>query len=367
MLSDQFIEHRLLSYKFIHKKIELRERETEYLNILKKHKIDIVLDLTNEESIPILESTNKAGISYLNTAMNNEVKNVDELIYDIFSRKKEINKAAHILCTGMNPGIVNMWVRHGIEKFSKPKEIIHFEYDTSKAAKEWCPLMTWSVHEYLIETVRSPGGIAYGNRRIKQLLPNALKNRINMASILSPIIKLNEYPRGFEVLHEENVTLSKKYDIPSRFIYAVNMKTMEYLAKLYSQKKDISEKDLILGDNTSKILEGADSIGVLLEYEDKKVYYFNSVPNIAVIGTSATYSQVVTGIFSALFVLIFDKLNKEIHFVEDLYDTHFKYYMFDNMRVQEFVFKKENKKLKLVSYNPYVRLKRNNHFEHLYI
>ncbi len=365
VLRDTYLNHTLLDYTFVKKKIELPPKEHEYLALLKKYNIDIVLDITDMNSIEILEATNKAGVSYINTAMNDEKKTVTELILDVLPRKDKINKAAHILCTGMNPGVVNMWVRYGIEKFGVPKQVIHFEYDTSKIAKKWHPMMTWSIHEFLVESVRDPSGVSLGRGKIKKLLPNALENRESMNTILSPIMKLDKYPLGLTVLHEENISISQKYDIPSKFIYAVNPKTMQNLIDIYEKKKNVTKGDLELGDNTTEILDGADSIGVILDYKDKLVYYFNTYPNVAVIGTNATYTQVIIGIFSALFTLLIDNLPRGVYFVEDLYHTHFKYFMFDNMRVQEYVFNKKPKAL--VHYNPMVKLKRMDRFEHLYI
>jgi len=367
VLQDKFIDHKLLNYEFIHKKIELPEKEKEYIDILKKNKAHIVLDITDMDSLPILEATNKAGISYINTSMNDNKKTASDIIFEIYPKKEKINNAPHILCAGMNPGVVNMWVRQGIEKFGIPKEIIHFEYDTSKIAKEWHSMITWSVHEFLVESVRDPSGISIGRAKIKQLLPNALERRTNMNSILKPIMKLDTYPVGMNVLHEENLSISYKYDIPSKFIYAINQKTMHELIKIYEKKKNVLKKDILMCENTSRILEGADNIGVILDYPDKKVYYFNTIPNVAIIGTNATYSQVTIGIFSALFTLIFENISPKTYFVEDLYNTYYKSFLFDNMRVQEFIFKKTNKKLKLAKYNPMIKIKRNKHFDHLYI
>ena len=72
ILSDCYIDHKGLDYTFIHKKIVLPEKENEYRDILMRHKIDIVLDVTGMDSIPIIESTNKLGLNYINSAMNDE-------------------------------------------------------------------------------------------------------------------------------------------------------------------------------------------------------------------------------------------------------------------------------------------------------
>ncbi|MDP3698787.1 MAG: saccharopine dehydrogenase NADP-binding domain-containing protein [Nanoarchaeota archaeon] len=361
ILQNPYLDHANLRYKFIHKEIKPHHKH-EYLALLKKHKIDIVLDVTDADSIPLIEATNAAGVDYINTAINDEFNISSELMSEIFSQKKRWNQARHILCSGMNPGNVNMWVRHGIEKFGVPEEVIHFEYDTSMSRK-WKAMVSWSIHEFIVEDVRDPSGIVLGRNKVKLLFPNALAHQVDMKPVLSPILKLDTYPKGCLVLHEENLSIGRKYDIPSKFLYAIHPQTIKALLKIYKKEKNIHKKDLQLADNLNTILDGSDNIGVMLRYKDKKVYYFNSVANTSVIGTNATYTQVTVGVFAALFVLLFDKLKKGTYFVEDLYDTHYKHYMFDNLRVQEFVF--NNHKLK--RYTPEIKLKRKNHFEHLYI
>ena len=370
VLSDPYINHKELRYTFVKKEIKLPDKEEEYLNLLKKYRVGLVLDITDIDTIPIIEATNKAGISYLNTAMNDTKKTVTELIFEVIKRKNELNKAPHILCTGMNPGVVNMWVQHGIEKFGIPKEVVHFEYDTSISCNGWKPLITWSRHEFLVECVRDQSGKMLGRNKVKLLYPNALENRVKMESFLKPFLELEKYPEGFTVLHEENVSIAQKYNIPSQFIYAINIKTMDILIKLYESKKKIRLNDLIQSDNRTEVLEGSDSIGVYLEYPTKRIYYFNTIPNISLIGTNATYTQVAIGIFAAIFTILFDKVRGGIYFVEDLSNTHYKYYLFDNMRVQEFVFKKKgirSKQLVLEKYTPEIKIRRKHHLNHMFI
>ncbi|MFH2106630.1 MAG: saccharopine dehydrogenase NADP-binding domain-containing protein [Candidatus Micrarchaeota archaeon] len=368
VLSNEYLDHKSLKYVFLHQKIVLPEKEKEYHAVLKKYKIGIVLDITDMASIPVIESTDKLGISCVNTGMNDDKRDIADLVFEAYHRKNELNKAPHILCSGMNPGVVNMWVRYGIEKFGIPDEIIHFEYDTSKIVKGWKSMMTWSIHEFIAEALVDPAGFVIGRDNAKKMPSSSIDYREDMKPILKPILSLDKYPEGFILVHEENASVGSKYDIPSKFIYAVNMQTMENLMRLYRAKHNITIKDFILGDNTHIILDGSDSIGVILEYGDKKVYYFNTISNISVMGTNATYTQVIVGVFSALFTLMFDRLPKGIHFPEDLYHSHYRYYLFDNMRVQEFVFKKEKSgKLSRVSYNPEIKIKRNDHFDHMFI
>ncbi|MEX2016987.1 MAG: saccharopine dehydrogenase NADP-binding domain-containing protein, partial [Candidatus Pacearchaeota archaeon] len=126
--NNMHLEHRKLDYTYVERRIN-PENKDDFKNILKKYDINIVLDLTDIETIPLLEAANEVGVSYINTSMNADDKTVDKLIFDIYPRKEKLNNAVHILCSGMNPGVVNMWVRYGISKFGIPKEIVHFEYD----------------------------------------------------------------------------------------------------------------------------------------------------------------------------------------------------------------------------------------------
>jgi len=369
--NNKHLEHKKLDYIYVEKRID-PYNEKEYHDILRKYNIDIVLDLTVVDSIPLLEATNNFGASYVNTSLNADNKAVAELVFDIYPRKEKLNNAVHILCAGMNPGIVNMWVRYGISKFGIPKEIIHFEYDTSKIQtpfKSGKLTITWSPHEFLVENVRDPSGIALGRKKIKPIRPNAISQLQDMKPILSPIIKLNKYPKGFVVLHEENLTLSYKYNIPSKFIYSIHEEVMDSMIKTYKKWGKISEDDFTVIKNTEVPLKGADSIGVILNYGNKKVYYFNSINNTSLIRTNATYFQVVIGIFAALFTILFNKnkLKNGVYFTEDLFNTNYKDYVFDNMRVQKFVFKNKKGKLKIGSYNPTINPTDNSKFNHIHI
>jgi len=361
ILQNPYLDHKNLKYSFIHHELKA-EQKKEYIGLLRKHKINIVLDLTDAESISLIEATNGERIDYINTAINDDSKTDSELMYEIFSKRKKWNNARHVLCSGMNPGNVNMWVRHGIEKFGVPQEIIHFEYDTSMSRKGKA-LITWSIHEFLVEDIRDPGGIVLGRGKVKLLYPNALAHQMDMKPILSPILKLESYPKGCLVLHEENMSIAQKYNVPSKFVYALHPQTMAALMQIYKKEKNIHKKDLQKGDNLTTILDGSDNIGVLLKYKNKKVYYFNSIANTSVIGTNATYTQVAVGVFAALFTLMFDQLKNGTYFVEELYDTHYKHYMFDNLRVQEFVFNGN----KLKKYTPEIKLQHKNGLGHMYI
>lgn len=352
-LANKFINHTKLDYLFLHEEITLPQDEAGYHNLLRKHDIHIVLDVTDDETLPLFYATDRAGVSYVNSSING-VRKTHEHVLEVWEKREQFKNAPHILSTGMNPGIVNMWARHGIEKFGIPQEIIVFEYDTSQTAASDHPMVTWSVKKFLEEVSEEPSVVMAGRDQPREYLPNAVENRICMKKILSPILALKEYPEGFIVPHDEIVSLAQKYDVPARFVYAINIGTMKKMIAVYQERHRLYLNDLLLGDNLGETLDGADSIGVLLEYHDKKVYYFNAIANVSVRGTNATYTQVVTGIIAALLTLVHDGLAQGVYFVEDLEDSYFERYIFERMQVQEYVFEKEEGRLRLASYDPIV-------------
>ena len=367
VLKDCYLNHKGLSYTFIQKEIELPKKEKEYHNLLKKYNIDIVLDLSTMDTIPLLESTNKFGVSYLGTAANDEKNPIYQTLHEILRKRDKYRNAAHLMCSGMNPGVVNMWVRVGVEEYGVPKEIVHFEYDTSTISKGWRPIMTWSIKEFLEEVVTDPSAVMLGGYKIKEAKTSAIMQQVDMKSILKPIINLDKYPYGFVVPHEECTTIAYKYNIPSKYIYAFDIDTMKRLVAKYKKVGKITSHDLIFGDNISNILEGSDSIGVLLKYNNKIICFFNSISNQSLTGENATCLQVAIGVFAGLFTLILEKLKPKLYFPEDLYNTHYKNYVVDNIRTQKYVFKKTNKGLKLVHHDPCVKIETEEDFKHLYI
>lgn len=356
LISNRYIDHLKLDYLFIHKKLSFPKDTLEYSELLVKYSINIVLDVTSDDNLLTFYATNDMCVSYINTSINGSSKTYEH-IYEIWNKRANLNNAPHILCTGMNPGIVNMWARYGIEKFGVPKDITIFEYDTSKTAVK-TPLVTWSIEYFLEEVAEVPSIIMQGRNSVKELLPNALSHRVNMKKILEPILNLKEYPEGFIVPHDEVVSLAQKYNISSKFVYSINKHTMETLIRLYKEKGKVDHHELMLGDNTNVVLEGSDKIGIILDYDDKKVYYFNSIPNVGLKGTNATYTQVVIGVIAALMTLLYDNLENGTYFVEDLYHTYYEYYVFSKMQVKEFVFTKEKERLKLLSHNPEIIVKK---------
>lgn len=329
----------------------------EFTRLLRNHKIDIALDLsdagTQFTSELIFEYGKTSyiccGFSTPSFAPLGEALNewIDE------QNKKSKPRLPHIFFTGMNPGAVNVWAAIGIEKFGVPNEIIEFEYDTSaflRAHKE--KMVTWCIQEFIVEVVTDPAEVILGDHKIKSFFPNGLYHTEELEPLFSPILKLPKYPRGAITTHEECVTLGNKFNIPAKFLYTVDPTTMAYVKKLYDAKGCVEEEDLVLGNNVDEPLIGADNIALRLDYDDKAVYYFNSAANNDHKECSGTDFQVAIGVYAALFTMLFSDLKPGIHYPEDLLGTLFPKFLTDNMMIQEFVFEKHGDHLTQVAHDP---------------
>ncbi|MCX7887915.1 MAG: saccharopine dehydrogenase NADP-binding domain-containing protein [Verrucomicrobiae bacterium] len=336
VLEAPHLDHKRLEYQFVRRHLRLPEDEAWFARLLQRHQVQIVLDVSTHPTLPILAAVNAAGASYLNTSLNDDRLEAGDLVRRIYPQRERPRNAAHILCTGMNPGVVNMLVCHGIEHFGKPRQILHLEYDTSVPVSGWRPIVTWSKQEFLTETAWNRTGY-YNGKTLCRYPGNAIEHREPIQHWLRLISGLDHHPKAFLVLHEENLTVGRRFGVPSRFLYALHPRTMRYLVARHRQNGTLRPHDLEQADNVAERLEGSDLVAVCLEYAHQRVYYVNQLPNSAVLGTNATCAQVAVGIFAALFTLLYDQLKPRIYFVEDLYDTLYKRFVFSNLRIERFV------------------------------
>jgi hypothetical protein len=335
---DRSLSFRELKGEFLKTTIDVDKGREDYLGLLKTHGVDIVIDLSVNETRAMLAATDRAGVSYINTGVANRPgENFSEVVLDLVHRRTAFWKAPHILCSGMNPGVVNMWVRRAIAASGVPKNIVHFEYDTGEPVDGGAPVIAWSRETLLDEIVNDPAGYVEGRNKIKLVPPNPLKNRRSMEEVLRPIMNLPAYPRGFLLLHEENITLGQEYDVPSRFLFSLKTETMDYLEEVYDGKKEIPLDTLALGDNGKVRLKGEATVGVCLEYEKTREYFFNTTPQGNVPGVSGSCRQVAAGLDAALWTMIGDPLEKCVYFVEDLLGTTCERLMINNLPMQHVV------------------------------
>jgi len=335
---DQGLPFQVLKGEFLKASVDLDKGRDDYLRLLESRGIDIAIDLSVNETRAVLSTTDGAGVSYINTGVANRPgENFSEVVLDLVHRRNASWNAPHILCSGMNPGIVNMWVRKAIEESGVPKNIVHFEYDTGESVNGGVPIIAWSRETFLDEIVNDPAGYVEGRNRIQFLRPNPLKNRVSMEEVLSPIMTLASYPRGFLLLHEENITLGQEYDVPSRFLFSLKSETMDYLEKVYDKNNEVPLDTLALGDNRKVLLKGEATVGVCLEYESTREYFFNTTAQGTVPGVSGSCRQVAAGLYAALRSVLEAPLQRRVYFVEDLLGTTCERLMMETLPVQHLV------------------------------
>jgi len=316
-----------LGAEFLHRRVDAGADRAGYRALLENRRIDVVIDLSVNETRPMLAETDAAGACYLNTGIANRIgEDFAGVVFDLVEKKTGGWKRPHILCAGMNPGIVNHWVQKGIERHGRPLRITHFEYDSGEAVDPWRPVITWSRETFLDEIANDPAGYMAGRGRMQSFYPNPLKHRVAMDDILAPILSLKVYPRGFLLLHEENVTIAQACDVPSRFVFANDIRTMDHLESCYDNGR-LSLDDLHLGDNRGLKIRGSVLVGIRLEYPDRWVYRYNRTGHDALDGSSGSCLQVAAGLHAALLTLVGenadDRLEKGIYFCEDLSGTAF--------------------------------------------
>lgn len=138
--------------------------------------------------------------------------------------------------------------------------------------------------------------------------------------------------------HEEVMSIGYRRGIPAAYIYAVNQETLAFLRQRYRQINTVLEDELTLADNVAVPLDGTDLIGVWLEYDDKRVCYFNDYPNRGLVGTSATYMQVAVGVLAGLRAALHQQIPSGVNYPEDLASPVFAETMHTLMRVGRRVF-----------------------------
>jgi len=325
--ADPFLPTDALRAEFLQADFDAVAAPEAYRSLLKARDIHVAVDLSVNETRPMLAETDAAGVCYLNTGIANRIgEEFSEVVFDLIRRKTAGWRMPHILCAGMNPGVVNLWVQQGITRHGLPQRITHFEYDDGRPCGKWRPVITWSRETFIDEIANDPAGYMEGRDRLRRLYPNPLKNRMPMDDILSPILPLAVYPRGFLLLHEENLTIAQRDDLPSRFLFANDMRTMDHLEGCYDRGA-LSVDSLFLGDNLDLEVRGAATIGIRLEYEDRWVYRYNRTDHGAMPGSSGSCLQVAAGLRAALLTMAGqapeDRLQEALYFCEDLSETLF--------------------------------------------
>ena len=319
---SKYHNHALLNYTFLEEEVTHENCEEVLGGMIKKYRIQYILDNTDADTEPILAVADAHGVSYLNCALN-PMPAVDVFVEEIDKLRRKYTNAKHVLSLGMNPGIINHFVLKLVEEYGVPKEFVEIEYESGKAAvTRDKPFITWSRAQFLYESVTANTGYSHEGGAFHELKNNALSTTVDTQKYLEPIKKLDSYPRGMIVPHDEIIMLSYDLGVPGKFVYAIHEESFSRLVDMVhmaDNKREVADYELILEDNIHTPLTGSDCIGVWLYYDDKNVCYYMDVPHENHKGTNATLFLVAVGALAGLFDCMQDtSLKKQVHFVSDL-------------------------------------------------
>ncbi len=304
---SEFINHKKIDYIFLNKAFSTENIYGLLSEIKIQHEISIVLDMTDQDTLPTLKASDDLGLSYLNCSVNYEAPTMETFVADIEFFSQRFNHATHILSLGMNPGIADHLLKKGILEHGIPKEFTEVEYETGIPKKDpGMPFVMWSKLQFLTEAVWDPSGYCNETGQYLETNQPAIYNLTETREFIEPIKTLDTYPLGMIVPHDEIISFAHQLEIPGKFIYALHPLSQNRLIELANKKgySKVSEEDIFFADNISTPLLGSDLITFWLSYEDKKVCYYVDVEHQHIKGTSATLFMVAVGVLSGLLTFI---------------------------------------------------------------
>ncbi|GGI11671.1 saccharopine dehydrogenase NADP-binding domain-containing protein [Gottfriedia solisilvae] len=336
-----------LENQFIIHQFDLKDTER-FKKHLKKTETKIVIDVSWADTIEMLHCCNELGVYYVNSALENTMIDENEELFEgfplierirIFERNKHsFQNTKAIVCSGMNPGVVQWMALELIKKYPLeiPQACYIVEHDTSfyvnkDNTKDNVIYVTWSPECFLDEAI-----LCYP-MFMKHRSPLFIYEKVYDLEFKVTLGDKSFY--GCLMPHEEVYTLCRLFDMEGGFLYRINEYTTELIKANLDHVDDLWEYEMKVLDPSEAPLEGDDMVGVLLVYDGKERYIYNSMNNCEIFEkfkTNATYFQVACGLYSALSTLLLDSIPNGVHYVDELllntknnYGQYLSYYMSD--------------------------------------
>ena len=321
---------------------------------LRSTRTKLVIDVSWADTIEMVECCNKLGVHYINSALENTAVDLDESLYGFplterytrFEKKKDaFTNTRAIIGSGMNPGVVQ-WMAIKLLKdhtSDPPLACYIFEHDSSFYKDENLVdpktiYTTWSVECFLDEAILSYPMF------VRDQIPLYMYDHVYAAEFKITLKDREFY--GCLMPHEEVLSLGKLFDFELGFIYRVNEHTTKLIRNNLDDVDDLWNWNQTLIDPAEGEVEGEDLVGVLLVYEDKEIYMYNTMKSKDIFkkyNTSATYFQVACGIYAGTASLLLDTIPLGAYYVDELlmktesnYGKYLAYYM------QNFVYGENN-------------------------
>ncbi len=314
-------------------KITLYEFDVNKGENLKRHlnetNTSIVLDISYGDTVDMLRCCDSLGIAYINTAL--ESVEVDENQYytgfplqeryKIFeSHRDEFKNTSAIVCSGMNPGVVQWMAIELMNKYPDKNPIGCYivENDTSffeeeELADKNTIYTTWFPMGFLDEAINSYPTFMKKHQSL------FLYNEIYELEFKVTLGDKQFY--GALMPHEEAISLGKIFDMETGFIYKVNDHTTDLIKSNLNNINSLWEKPMKVLDPEETPLKGEDLVGILLVFEDREAFIYNSLSNKKTFEryrTNATYLQVASGVYAALATMVLDNISQGIYYVDEL-------------------------------------------------
>lgn len=296
---------------------------------LKETKTSIVIDISFADTVDMLKCCDSLGIIYINSALESLSVDENEYFegfplqerYAVFeSHRDEFKNTSAIICSGMNPGVVQWMAINLMNKYPDrlPKACYIIEEDTSfyedeSFADKNTIYTTWSPICFLDEAIYSYPTF------IKKHHSLFLYKEVYEIEFKVSLGEKTFY--GCLMPHEEALTLGKMYDMETGFIYKVNDHTTNLIKENLKDVNVLWNKPMKVLDPEDAPLKGEDLVGILLVYEDREAYIYNVLNNKEAYEkykTNATYLQVASGVYGALSTILLDDIPQGIYYVDEL-------------------------------------------------
>jgi saccharopine dehydrogenase-like NADP-dependent oxidoreductase len=318
-----------LAKQLVLHQFDLKNKE-QLLNHLTSTNTSIVIDVSWADTVEMLQYCDQLGIKYVNSALENTFidDNEEEFagfplierIHYFEEHKDTFTNTTAIVCSGMNPGVVQWMAIELIQQNpnDKPLGCYIVEHDTSffkkkSQAKKNVLYTTWSPECFLDEAI-----LCYP-MFMKGQTPLFLYEDVYNIEFKVTLGKKEFH--GCLMPHEEVYTLGKMFDIESGFLYKVNDHTTKIIRNHLDDTDVLWDFEMKVLDPLDGPLTGEDLVGVLLVYPDKERYIYNVISNETIFSkfkTNATYFQVACGIYASLSVLLLDPIPNGVYYVDEL-------------------------------------------------
>lgn len=332
-------------------KLVLHQLDLRKLDEVKEHvtktKTALVIDVSWADTVEMLAICDELAISYVNSAY--EITSVDndeqlegftllERYRIVEENKSRFTRVKSILCSGMNPGVVQ-WMAFTLMNETPDQLPIGcyivetdntFYKDKSLAANNTI-YASWSPECFLDEAI-----INYP-MFVQHHVPLIMYNKVYELEFKVTLGQLQFH--GCLMPHEEVLTMGRLYDMELGFIYRVSDYMTNLLQANLHQLEELWNWDHKVLNPLEAELIGQDLVGVLLVYPDKERYMYNAMDNAAIFAqyqTNATYFQVACGVYGGVCSLLLDEIDPGVHYVDELlmtkpinYGKYVSYYMKD--------------------------------------